>query len=144
MRRPLLCKSAQPWRQAPSLILLPSSVNHNSRRRFSLFPFLSISSRPSSTFPFLSIGTNSCIYILNSCYGIKTTIMEKFNPSRRSIDLVNDEKCHRSLEPLFDSYFLYEDELDMIFWYSSHSDNRVMVLCDSPRIPTCDLEDGAS
>ena len=48
------------------------------------------------------------------------------------------------LEPHFDSYLLYEDEIDVLFWYSFHSDNRVMVLCDSPGIPTCDVEVGAS
>jgi hypothetical protein len=48
------------------------------------------------------------------------------------------------LEPLFDSYLLHEDEINVLFWYSFHSDNRVMVLCDSPGIPTCDVEVGAS
>ena len=48
--------------------------------------------------------------------------------------LMNDEKevirhCHRFLEPLFDPYLLYEDELDVLFWCNFHSDNRVMILC---------------
>jgi hypothetical protein len=48
--------------------------------------------------------------------------------------LINDEKevirhCHRCLEPLFDSYLLYENKLNVPFWYSFHSDNRVMIFC---------------
>ena len=59
---------------------------------------------------------------------------EPFDYIWRSILLMNDEKevirhYHRFLEPLFDSYLLYEDELDVLFRYSFHSDNRVMILC---------------
>ena len=53
----------------------------------------------------------------------------------RSMGLpMNDEKevirhCHRFLEPLFDSYLLYEDELDVLFSYGFHPDNCVIILC---------------